>query len=102
VNINLKNKIFSYIKNMALRVAGIDRHQKENIFNYSDEQLDKKKLALMDMKKLYPDVSEYYAELIYDMCVNKTDEELEEIKKSIETTPPKYDGSIPTLEKENK
>lgn len=85
---------------MSLKVEGIDRHQKENIYNYTEEQLDKKKLALMDMKKLYPDVSEYYAELIYDMCVNKTDEELEEIKKSIETKPPKYDGSIPTLEKE--
>ena len=77
---------------MALSVKGVERYKTENRFNYTEEELDKRKLALMDMQKLYPDVPSYYAGLIYDMCVNKSNEELEEIKKKIEETPPKYTG----------
>jgi hypothetical protein len=77
---------------MALSVKGLERHKKDNPYNYTEEQLDKKKLALLDMKRLYPDVPEYYAELVYDMVANKTDEEIEELKHRVDNTPPKYNG----------
>jgi hypothetical protein len=77
---------------MSLTVQGVERYKPENPYNYTEEQLDKKKLAMLDIAKLYPDVSPYYAELVYDMCVNKTEEELEEIKKTVINTPPKYSG----------
>ena len=74
---------------MALSVKGLARHQKDNPCNYTEEQLDKKKLALLDMKRLFP---EYYAELVYDMVANKTDEEIEKLKHQVDNTPPKYNG----------
>jgi hypothetical protein len=77
---------------MALSVKGLERRKKDNPCNYTEEQLDKKKLALIDMKKLYPDVPDFYAELVYDMIANKTEEEIEELKHRVDNTPPKYDG----------
>ncbi len=77
---------------MSLSVKGLNRRKKDNPYNYTEEQLDKKKLALLDMKRLYPDVPEYYAELVYDLCVNKTDEEIEKLKQQVDNTPAKYSG----------
>ncbi len=76
----------------SLFVDGLERHKPANPYNYTEEEQADKKLALKNMCDLYPDVSYYYAELIYDMCKNKSQEEINEIKKSIDTTPPKYDG----------
>ena len=45
------------------------------------------------MKIIYPTVDAYYAEMVYDMCVNTKPEELEEIKKRVEVNPFKYDYS---------
>jgi hypothetical protein len=73
-----------------MEVPGFERKKHDNPYNYTEDQLLEKQLALKTMKELYPDVSTYYAELVYDMCKNKTQEEIDEIKHKIETTPFKY------------
>jgi hypothetical protein len=42
------------------------------------------------MKSLWPDVPTYYAEIVYDMCLNKTQEEIDKIKEKVEKEPFKY------------
>ena len=84
----------------TLEVKDIPRHKEDNPFGYTDQQKDVKRLALKTMKELYPGVNEYYAELVYDMCYNKTQEEIDAIKEKVETTPFKYADQV--LEKENK
>ena len=78
---------------MYIDVSGIPRHQPANPYNYTDEQLATKALAMAQMKIIYPNVDAYYAEMVYDMCVNTKAEELEEIKKRVEVNPFKYDYS---------
>jgi len=73
-----------------MEVPGFERKKHENPFNYTDDQLLEKQLALKTMKELYPDVPTYYAELVYDLCKNKTQEEIDEIKHKVETVPFKY------------
>ena len=73
-----------------MEVPGYSRKQHENPFNYTDDQLAEKQLALKTMKELYPDVPAYYAELVYDMCKNNTQEEIDAIKEKVETIPFKY------------
>lgn len=73
-----------------MEVSGFSRKQHENPFNYTDDQLAEKQLALKTMKELYPDVPPYYAELVYDMCKNKTQEEIDAIKEKVESVPFKY------------
>ena len=46
-----------------MEVKGIPRHQKENPYNYNEEDLQNKKLAMLQLKQLYPDVPEYYASI---------------------------------------
>ena len=74
----------------TLEVKDIPRHKEDNPFGYTDEQKDAKRLALKTMKELYPDVPTYYAELVYDMCKNKTPEEIDKIKEKVEKEPFKY------------
>lgn len=74
-------------------VSGIPRYQAPNPYNYTDDQLADKALAMAKMKIIYPTVDPYYAEMVYDMCVNTKKEELEEIKKRVEKNPFKYDYS---------
>jgi len=76
-----------------MNISGIPRHKAENHFNYTDDQLAEKTLALAKLKTIYPTVPEYYAELVYDLCVNTEPEKIESIKKKINTTPFKYDYS---------
>jgi hypothetical protein len=73
-----------------MEVPGFERKQHENPFNYTDDQLMEKQLALKTMKELWPNTPTYYAELVYDMCLNSTKEEIDKIKEKIETTPFKY------------
>lgn len=75
---------------MALAVPDLERKQHINHFNYTEDELAEKEVALKEMARLWPDVSTYYSELIYDMCKNKSPEELEEIKKSVIEKPSKY------------
>jgi len=73
-----------------MQVEGYERKKHENHFNYTDDQLQEKRLALKTMKELYPDVSSYYAEIVYDMCQNSTQEEIEKIMEKVEEEPFKY------------
>jgi len=54
-----------------MEVPGFQRKKHDNPFNYTDDQLAEKQLALKTMKELWPDVPTYYAEIVYDMCKNK-------------------------------
>lgn len=65
---------------MALEVPGIKRHVDINHFNYTEHDFAEKKLAMHNLKIMYPDVSPYHASLIYDMCKNCTPAEIEALK----------------------
>jgi len=73
-----------------MEVPGFERKKHDNPYAYTDDQLMEKQLALKTMKELYPDTPTYYAELVYDLCKNSTQEEIDKIKEKIETTPFKY------------
>jgi hypothetical protein len=74
-------------------VKEFPRKQHENHFNYTDDQLAERTLAIEKLKIIYPTVPPYYAELVYDLCVNTDPVKMEAIKKKIDTTPFKYDYS---------
>jgi hypothetical protein len=78
---------------MNIDVSGIPHYEPPNPYNYTPDQLADKALAMAKMKIIYPTVDAYYAEMVYDMCVNTKAEELEEIKKRVEVNPFKYDYS---------
>lgn len=73
-----------------MEIEGYSRKQHENPFSYTDDQLAEKQLALKTMKELWPDVPTYYAELVYDMCSNSSQEEIDKIKEKVEKEPFKY------------
>jgi hypothetical protein len=75
---------------MALAVPGLERRWEENHFNYTDEQIAEKKLALKLMKELWPDVNALHAEWVYDLCKNASEEEINKMKERVETEEPKY------------
>lgn len=64
----------------SLNVEGMDKHKPINHFSYSEDELAEKKLTLHNLKIMYPTVSQYHADLIYDMCKNCSKEEIEELK----------------------
>lgn len=74
-------------------VKGLPRHKHDNPFNYTDDELAEKALALEKMKTIYKDVPMYYAEMVYDMCKNNDQATIDIIKQKIENTPFKYDYS---------
>ena len=74
-------------------ISGIPRYVPINHFQYSDDELAEKKLAMEKLKIIYPTVPEYYAEMVYDMCKNTDATKIEEIKQRVETNPFKYDYS---------
>jgi hypothetical protein len=75
---------------IPLEVPGLERKQHENPFNYTDDELQEKQLALKTMKDLYPDVPPFYADLVYDLCKNNTQEYINDLKEKINNTPSKY------------
>ena len=74
-------------------ISGIPRHKPENHFNYTEDDLAEKKLAMEKLKIIYPTVSSYYAEMVYDLCKNTDATKIEEMKQRVETNPFKYDYS---------
>lgn len=78
----------------TLKVEGLDRKKQDNHFNYTEDQLLERKIALKTMKDLYPLSNEYYNELVYDLCKNTHEDEMEKIKKKIDDTPFKYSREI--------
>ena len=75
---------------VPFNIEGLKQISHENHFNYTDDELQEKQLALKTMKELYPDVSPYYAEIVYDMCKNSTQEEIHIIKEKVINVPSKY------------
>lgn len=73
-----------------MEVEGYSRKQKDNPFNFTEDELAEKKIALKTMKELWPEVPEFYAEIVYDMCKTKTQEEIDEIIHKVDTIPFKY------------
>lgn len=74
-------------------ISGLPRHKPDNPFNYTEDDLAEKKLAMEKLKIIYPTVPSYYAEMVYDLCKNTDEAKMEEIKHRIDTTPFKYDYS---------
>ena len=73
-----------------MEVEGLERHKQENPFNYTEDQLAEKKLALHNMKIIYPDVNPFYAEMVYDMCKNTDEAKIELLKQKVLSEPFKY------------
>lgn len=74
----------------SIAVPGFERKVEENPFNYTDDQKDAKRLALIRMKELYPEVPDLYAEWVYDLCVNTPDDDLQQIMKRVDETPSRF------------
>ena len=85
---------------MSLAVPGLHRKKHENPFKYSEAQLADKDLCLKKLREYYPTVPTFYAELVYDLCINTEQEKLEEIMKKIDNEPSKH--SIPEVLVSNK
>ena len=52
------------------------------------------------MKIIYPDVNEFYAEMVYDMCKNTDEAKIELLKQKILNEPFKYKERYKTLQEE--
>jgi len=71
-------------------VPGYERIKTENHFNYTEDQLGEKKLALKTMSELYPDVPKLWAEWVYDLCKNEEKDKLKEIMEKVESVPSRF------------
>ena len=78
---------------LPIDVKDIPRAKPENPYNYNEDQLAEKALAMEKLRIIYPTVDPYYAALCYDMVLNTKPEELEAIKERVEKNPFKYDYS---------
>jgi len=102
----IKFFIFFYLKIKYLvilykmEVEGLERKKQDNPYNYTEDQLAEKKLALHNMKIIYPDVNEFYAEMVYDMCKNTDEAKIELLKQKILNEPFKYKERYKTLQEE--
>ena len=74
---------------MTLAIEGLERVKPENPYNYTEEQLALKYQYMRQIKLLYPDVSQYWAEVALDICMTKSEEEQKEIMKRIDNEPSK-------------
>ena len=75
---------------MTLAIEGLERVKAENPYNYTEEQLAQKEQYMRQIKLLYPDVSQYWAEVALDLCLTKSEEEQKEIMKRIDSVPSKH------------
>lgn len=75
---------------MTLSIDGLERVKPENPYNYTEEQLALKDQYMRQIKLLYPDVSQYWAEVALDICMTKSEEEQKEIMKRIDSTESKH------------
>ena len=71
-------------------VPGFTRKESANPFNYTEDQLGEKKLALKTMMELYPGVPYTHAEWVYDLCKNTSQEKLDKMMKKIDLEPSRY------------
>lgn len=59
------------------------RRNHENPLNFTQDQLDEKAEQIARLKQLYPDVDSYWADIICDICMTKTQEEIDSIKARV-------------------
>lgn len=85
-----ENKIITQDKNGVFHVPDVPRAKQSNPFNYNEAQLQQKKIDMKMIKELYPDVNDYYAEMVYDMLKNTTEEEQEELKQKVLNEPTRH------------
>jgi hypothetical protein len=60
----------------------VPRYVDPNHWNYTEDQKATRTKAIKAMQLDYPNTPALWIENIYDLIMNKTDEEVEEIKKS--------------------
>jgi len=82
-----------------MEVEGLERTKAVNHYNYTEDQLAEKELCLNQLAIIYPNVNRYYAELVYDMCKNTSDEQMEVLKKKA-SEPFKYKDRYKNLQEE--
>lgn len=82
-----------------MEVEGLERIKTVNHFNYTEDQIAEKELCLKQLAIMYPNVNRYYAELVYDMCKNTSEEQMEILKKKA-LEPFKYKDRYMTLQEE--
>lgn len=70
-----------------IRVEGLSNAEPPNPYNYTDDQKQEKEIAVRKMHELYPNVPIMYCDWVYDLCMNKTQEEIDEMKIRIDTIP---------------
>ena len=85
-----ENKIITQDKNGTFHVPDMPRAKHKDPFNYTEAQLLQKKIDMKLIKELYPDVNDYYAEMVYDMLKNTTEEEQEEMKQKVLNEPTRH------------
>jgi len=75
---------------MTLAIEGLERVKHENVYNYTEEQLAQKDQYMRQIKLMWPDVSQYWAEVALDICLTKSEEEQKEIMARIDSVPSKH------------
>jgi hypothetical protein len=75
---------------MTLEISGLERKKVDNPYGYTEQELAQKDQYMRQIKILYPDVSPYWAEVALDLCLTKSEEELQEIMKRIDNEPSKH------------
>jgi len=86
----IEKKIITQDKNGTFQVPDMPRAKHKDPFNYTEAQLLQKKIDMKLIKELYPDVNEYYAEMVYDMLKNTTEQEQEEMKQKVLNEPTRH------------
>ena len=66
-----------------MEVEGLDRYKPLNPYNYTDDQLGEKKVALYNASIAFPTVPPLYAEWCYDVVMNTPRNELDAMMERI-------------------
>ncbi len=75
---------------MSIAVPGFERKEAENPFDYTEDQIAERKLALKYMRDVWPDVNPLHAEWVYDLCKNTPADKMNEVMDKVVTVPSKY------------
>ena len=80
-----------------MEIEGFERKEESNPFQYTDDQLVERKLAVKSMIELWPGVCQLHAEWVYDLCKNGTPDELQTIMARVDTVPPAQKKNVETI-----
>jgi len=73
-----------------IAVPGLERKDEANPFNYTDDEKADKRIALKNMKELWPEVNSAWAEWVYDLCKNTPEDKLKDIMSKCDSVPTKH------------